>query len=123
MVTNDAPDPRDLIWSNMCMDYKTIEYRENVSEFVLLVGLAGWGVVVTWITSLSHVVATGVGLPQVEYLQSLLVFLVLLWLPAVFLWIAESVIRFKSLSRVGSNVRCLQTEHGIIIFHLNPYFL
>jgi hypothetical protein len=103
MVTTDAPDPRDIIWSNMAMDYKTIEYRESISEFVLLIGLACWGVVVTWITSLSNVIATGVGLPQVGYLQSLAVFLVLLWLPAIFFWFADRVIRYKSLSQVSSS--------------------
>jgi hypothetical protein len=103
MVTTDAPDPRDIIWTNMAMDYKTIEYRETISDFVLLIGLACWGVVVTWITSLSNFISAGVRLPQVEYLQSLLVFLVLLLLPTIFLWFADRVIRFKSLSQVSSS--------------------
>ncbi len=103
MITNDAPDPRDIIWSNMCIDYQTIEYRERVSEFILLVGLGCWGYVVTLITSFSNVVATGIGLAQVDYLKALLVFLVLLWLPSIFLWFADRVIRFKSMSKVRSS--------------------
>lgn len=86
----------------MSMDYKTIEYRERISEFILLIGLACWGIVVTFITSFSIVVADGVGLSQVTYLQSLFVFLVLIWLPGIFMWFANRVIRFKSMSQVGS---------------------
>lgn len=111
MITNDAPDPRDIIWSNMCMDYQTIEYRERVSEFILLIGLACWGYVVTLITSFSNVVATGIGLAQVDYLKGLLVFLVLLWLPAVFLWFADRVIRFKSMSKVRSSIHVATKYH------------
>lgn len=55
MITSNAPDPRDIIWANMCMDHQTIELRENLTQFVLLIGLACWGYVVTWITSLSNV--------------------------------------------------------------------
>lgn len=55
MITSNAPDPRDIIWANMCMDYQTIELRENLIQFVLLIGLACWGYVVTLITSLSNV--------------------------------------------------------------------
>ena len=102
MITSDAPDPRDIIWKNMSMDYKTIEYRERISEFILLIGLACWGIVVTFITSFSIVVADGVGLSQVTYLQSLIVFLILVWLPGIFMWFANRVIRFKSMSQVGS---------------------
>lgn len=104
MITNDAPDPRDIIWSNMCIDMKTIEYRERISEFVLLVGLACWGLIVTWITSFSNAIESGIGLQQVGYLQSLIIFLILLFLPALFLLIADSVIRFKSFSRVSSSL-------------------
>ena len=55
MITSNAPDPRDIIWANMCMDHQTIELRENLTQFVLLIGLACWGYVVTLITSLSNV--------------------------------------------------------------------
>lgn len=111
MVTTDAPDPRDIIWSNMVVDYKTIEYRESISQLVLLLGLAGWGVIVTWITSLSRFIATGIGYTYLsEYLQSLLIFLVLIWLPVVFLWFADTVIRFKSLSRVSSSFLSWQSQ-------------
>ncbi len=119
MITNDAPDPRDIIWPNMCMDYKTIEYRERISEFILLIGLACWGLIVTWITSFSNVVATGVGLPQVAYLQTLLVFLVLLWLPAIFLWFADRVIRFKSMSKVSSSIHVVTKYHLLSLLNLS----
>lgn len=55
MITSNAPDPRDIIWANMCMESDTIELRENLTQFVLLTGLACWGYVVTLITSLSNV--------------------------------------------------------------------
>lgn len=119
MVTNDAPDPRDIIWSNMCMDYQTIEYRESISEFILLIGLACWGVVVTWISKFSNVVANGVGLPQVDYLKGLLVFLVLLWLPSIFLWFADRVIRFKSMSKVRSSVNVVMKYHLLSALNLS----
>jgi len=37
------------------MEHQTIELRENLAQFVLLMGLACWGYVVTLITSLSNV--------------------------------------------------------------------
>ena len=104
MITNDAPDPRDIIWSNMSIDHQTIEYRERISEFILLIGLACWGFIVTIITSFSNVVATGIGLAQVDYIKSFLIFQILLWLPVVFLWFADKVIRFKSMSKVRSSI-------------------
>ena len=108
----------------MSMDYKTIEYRERISEFILLIGLACWGIVVTFITSFSIVVADGVGLSQVTYLQSLIVFLILVWLPGIFMWFANRVIRFKSMSQVDEFVMKWSTGYRIaniffVFFNIN----
>ena len=52
ILASNAPDPRDLLWCNISMDRKTIEQRRVVVQVILVVGLLGWGAVVTFITNL-----------------------------------------------------------------------
>jgi hypothetical protein len=127
MVTTDAPDPRDIIWANMCMELQTIDYRENIAQLVLLLGLAFWGAIVTLITFISNALydskpiggfLINVGLTQ-GYLPALLISLVLLYVPTIFLWVAHDVIRFKSLSRVSAVFKCA----GFVVLEIPPSYL
>lgn len=54
MIANDAPDPRDLFWSNIGVDRKILENRKIIVQFLLLLGLLGWGTIVGVITSLTN---------------------------------------------------------------------
>ena len=49
MITNDAPDPRDLFWSNIGVDRNTVENRKIIVQCVLLLGILGWGTIVSYI--------------------------------------------------------------------------
>ena len=42
MLTDDAPDPRDLIWSNVSVEVKTIEGRKILVQCGLLIGVLAW---------------------------------------------------------------------------------
>lgn len=54
MIANDAPDPRDLFWSNIGVDRKILENRKIIVQFLLLLGLLGWGTIVGVITSITN---------------------------------------------------------------------
>lgn len=49
MLASDAPDPRDVFWSNVGVDIKLMENRKIIVQIVLLIGLLGWGAIVTLI--------------------------------------------------------------------------
>ena len=53
MLTDQAPDPRDIYWSNVGVDYKIMENRRIIVEALLCLGVLGWGVVVTFIQALT----------------------------------------------------------------------
>jgi hypothetical protein len=36
-ITNEAPDPRDILWNNMFCDHRFIEKRKIIVEFVLVI--------------------------------------------------------------------------------------
>ena len=52
MITQDAPDPRDLFWSNIGASRKLMESRKILVQSALLLGVLGWGVIVTYIHNL-----------------------------------------------------------------------
>ena len=56
MLTNDAPDPRDLFWNNVGVDRKTLESRKILVQCVLFIGLLGWGAIVTAIHGVTRTV-------------------------------------------------------------------
>lgn len=49
MITEDAPDPRDMFWRNVGANRLTIESRRILVQCVLLLGLLGWGTIVSYI--------------------------------------------------------------------------
>ena len=51
MLTQDAPDPRDVFWANVCVERTTLESRKILVESLLLIGILGWGALVTVIQS------------------------------------------------------------------------
>jgi len=51
MLTQDAPDPRDVFWNNVCVERTTLESRKILVESLLLIGILGWGALVTVIQS------------------------------------------------------------------------
>ena len=53
MLTDQAPDPRDIYWSNVGVDYKVMENRRIIVEALLCLGVLCWGVVVTAIQALT----------------------------------------------------------------------
>ena len=60
MITNDAPDPRDLFWNNVGVDRKTLESRKTLVQCVLFIGVLGWGAIVTAIHGLALTVLQGI---------------------------------------------------------------
>ena len=42
-ITKEAPDPRDVLWSNIICDHRFIEKRKVVVEFVLVILVLTWG--------------------------------------------------------------------------------
>lgn len=52
MITEDAPDPRDVFWSNVGVDLVTIENRKILVQMVLLLGIIVWSYIVTFIQSI-----------------------------------------------------------------------
>ena len=49
MMTDDAPDPRDVFWRNVGADRLTIESRKILVQCVLLLGILAWGTIATYI--------------------------------------------------------------------------
>lgn len=49
MITEDAPDPRDVFWKNVGADRLTIESRKILVQCILLLGILGWGTIATYI--------------------------------------------------------------------------
>ena len=49
MMTDDAPDPRDVFWRNVGADRLTIESRKILVQCVLLLGILAWGTIATCI--------------------------------------------------------------------------
>jgi hypothetical protein len=49
MITDDAPDPRDVFWKNVGADRLTIESRKILVQCVLLLGILAWGTIATFI--------------------------------------------------------------------------
>lgn len=52
MVTEDAPDPRDLFWSNIGVDVRNIESRKVLVQIFLFIGLLLWSYFVGFIQQL-----------------------------------------------------------------------
>jgi len=52
MVTEDAPDPRDLFWSNIGVDVRNIESRKVLVQIFLFIGLLVWSYFVGFIQQL-----------------------------------------------------------------------
>ncbi|KAL7553133.1 hypothetical protein ACHAWF_016395 [Thalassiosira exigua] len=101
MEASDAPDPRDIFWSNVGVEQKTMENRYILVQFVLLMGILAWGAIVSVINqfTLQTFEKNHFGLPPEfiqGYLPALVVSLILLWIPQLFLLLAMRVIRFKS---------------------------
>jgi hypothetical protein len=48
-MTEDAPDPRDLFWSNVGVDLVTMERRKIFVQAILLLGIIGWSYFVDFI--------------------------------------------------------------------------
>jgi len=49
MITVDAPDPRDIFWGNIGVERENRENRKILVEFLLLLGILGWGTIATLI--------------------------------------------------------------------------
>lgn len=52
MVTEDAPDPRDLFWSNIGVDIRNIASRKVLVQIFLFIGLLLWSYFVGFIQQL-----------------------------------------------------------------------
>jgi len=109
ILASNAPDPRDLLWCNIAMDRKTVEQRRVVVQVFLVVGLLGWGAVVSLITNFSNNLVRQIESANIldkyasvlyGYLPTTLISLILLYIPNIFFLLGKRVIRFKSLSRV-----------------------
>ena len=42
MIAKDAPDPRDILWSNVGVDLVMMENRKFFVQPILLLGIFGW---------------------------------------------------------------------------------
>mmetsp|Transcript_1587 Transcript_1587/g.2834 ORF Transcript_1587/g.2834 Transcript_1587/m.2834 type:complete len:931 (+) Transcript_1587:3-2795(+) len=129
MITRDAPDPRDILWSNICTEHTKIETRKIVTQFFLVIGILVWGTFVTIVTNAANksidnirkadpfqdVNESNSNLVVVlrGYIPPLIVSLILLWLPQVFFILAVRVIRFKSLSQVDEFVMKWNTGYRL----------
>lgn len=49
MITEDAPDPRDVFWSNAGVDLVNMEKRKILVQLVLLSGIIGWSYFVSFV--------------------------------------------------------------------------
>ena len=114
MLTNDAPDPRDLFWANIGVDRKQMENRKIVVQFLLLLGILAWGTIVTFIMSFTTQVFEDIPFGVIQgYLPALVVSLILLWIPNLFFLLARKVIRFKSHSRCDEFVLLWNTGYRL----------
>ncbi|KAL7445542.1 hypothetical protein ACHAXH_007831 [Discostella pseudostelligera] len=118
MITDDAPDPRDVFWKNVGADRLTIESRKILVQCVLLLGILAWGTIATYINrfTLMTIGSIPLGLSQSVvqgYLPALVVSLILLWLPNLFFMLAMRVIRFKSHTQVDNFVLLWNTSYRL----------
>lgn len=50
MITSDAPDPRDLYWSNFQHSLSLVENRKIIVQVILLICILCWSAIVGAIT-------------------------------------------------------------------------
>jgi hypothetical protein len=115
MITSDAPDPRDILWSNMCSDYKGIQKRRAIVQFLLVIAILTWGAFVSLVTNAANASFDNISktdpfhntnqdsaLTAVlrAYVPALIISLILLWMPTFLFFFAMRVIKYKSFSEV-----------------------
>jgi hypothetical protein len=76
MITEDAPDPRDVFWSNVGVDLVTMKNRNFLAQMVLGLGLGVWSYIVTFIQNVVNksiegipIEERGLGLKEGELIQ------------------------------------------------------
>jgi hypothetical protein len=52
MVTEDAPDPRDLLWSNVGVDLVIMGRKKKIVQAILLLGIICWSYFVDFIQNI-----------------------------------------------------------------------
>lgn len=123
MITVDAPDPRDIFWGNIGVERENRENRKILVEFLLLLGILGWGTIATliqawtvniWNSASSSDDNSGPLDSLIRgYLPAYVVSLILLWLPNLFFLLAMRVIRFNSHTRCDEFVLLWNTGYRL----------
>jgi len=119
MVVSDAPDPRDLFWSNIGGDRHTIETRRVLVNSVLFVGILAWSrisntIQFVAIETLKSIDTNDILISLVgDYLPALTMAIVLIWVPHIFFLLAKHVIRFKSHSQCDDYVMVWNTAYRL----------
>eukprot|EP00956_Cyclotella_meneghiniana_P042497 scaffold248505_cov58-Cyclotella_meneghiniana.AAC.1 len=102
---SEAPDPRDLLWANVICERRYIERRKLLVEFLLCVFVLLWGAFVATITEVANSSIDGLKLKNYDltrfrlYVPTLIISLILLWIPKFLFIFAMRIIKFKSFSQ------------------------
>ena len=104
-ATEQAPDVRDILWSNMPLDRRTIQRRYVIVQCFLLIGILFWSAIVGAIGNIETAVASsGIEISPTllgfvaGYLPVLILIILMATIPSIFTLLAIRVIRFRSRS-------------------------
>jgi len=101
--TEQAPDPRDLIWANLPSERRSIRRAYVLVQGLLFVGVLFWSALVGLIGNIeTAVVNSGIDVSQnllsfiAGYLPVLILVILMATIPSIFTVLAKRVIRFRS---------------------------
>ena len=114
MVTTSAPDPRDVVWENATVEFKTTYIKKIQFDGLLFTGTLFWSVVVSAVTSVSDLDLISQYLPAALVpkegsfwdnlfqgtLPVLLLEFLMIFVPIILELIARRFIRFKTNSEI-----------------------
>lgn len=112
-----APNPNDIIWSNVSIPLKQINIRKSISNSTLIVGALFWSIVVTFITAVSNLESISQEIPSLQaysntsiyqffnnYLAVLILLILLALLPFVFDFISRNYEGVKLESEIQNSI-------------------
>jgi hypothetical protein len=112
-----APNPNDVIWSNVSIPSKQIEIRRSIADSTLIVGAFFWSLVVAFISALANLESISQEIPALQnysntilykffnnYLAATILLILLALLPFVFDFISRSYEGIKTESEIQDSI-------------------